>query len=222
MEHLDAQLNVTRSSHNWVTMPGNFDRNNTHTLYPSANQWGIPDLPAANVIPDRLIAYNDRWKVEHPVPGDAVHFFLDDYRFETMWTKPQRGLSRVMRAGLALTPDFSLWQEMPLAMQLWQVYRSRWCGAWMRSNGVNVIPTVSWSTPASFEFAFAGIADQSIVAVSSVGIRDDDAKKAYRRGIYTMLYTIEPAAVLVYGRSLGEDKVYPNTQFRYYKTRWEE
>jgi hypothetical protein len=23
-----------------------------------------------------------------------VHFFLDDYRFETVWTKPERGLSR--------------------------------------------------------------------------------------------------------------------------------
>lgn len=221
MEHLDAQLNVTRSSHNWVTMPGNFDRNNTHTLYPSTNQWGIPDLPAADVVPDRLIAYNDRWKVEHPVPGDAVHFFLDDYRFETMWTKPQRGLSRVMRAGLALTPDFSLWQEMPLAMQLWQVYRSRWCGAWMRSNGVNVIPTVSWSTPASFDFAFTGIAYHSIVAVSSVGIRDNDAKKAYLRGMEEMIDRITPAMVLVYGRSLGENQ-FDSDGFRYFKTRWEE
>lgn len=222
MEPLDAQLNVTRSSHNWASLPGNFDRNNTHTLYPSSNSWGIPDLPAATTVPTRLIAYNDRWKVDHPAPGDAVHFFLDDYRFETMWTKPQRGLSRVMRAGLALTPDFSLWREMPLAMQLWQVYRSRWCGAWMRSNGVEVIPTVSWSTRESFDFAFAGIADESIVAVSSVGVRGEDAEKAYRRGIYTMLYTIEPAMVLVYGRSLGEDKVYTNTEFRYFKTRWEE
>lgn len=222
MEPLDAQLNVTRSSHNWVSLPGNFDRNNTHTLYPSSNQWGIPDLPAASAVPKRLIAYNDRWKVEHPEAGDAVHFFLDDYRFETMWTKPQRGLSRVMRAGLALTPDFSLWREMPLAMQLWQVYRSRWCGCWMRSNGVEVIPTVSWSTLDSFEFAFAGIAKHSAVAVSSVGIRGMEAERDYRRGIYNLIYDIDPVVVIVYGRSLGEDKVYPNTQFMYYKTRWEE
>lgn len=201
-------------------MPGNFDRNNTHTLYASSNRWGIPDLPKATTVPTRLIAYNDRRAVEHPQPGDAVHFFLDDYRFETMWTKPQRGLSRVMRAGVALTPDFSLWREMPLAMQLWQVYRSRWCGCWMHSNSVEVIPTVSWSTPDSFDFAFAGIPYHSVVAVSSVGIRGSDAKKAYLRGVEEMVDRITPAMVLVYGRPLGENQFDPEG-FRYFKTRWE-
>lgn len=202
-------------------MPGNFDRNNTHTLYESSNQWGIPDLPQATTVPQRLIAYNDRWKVEHPDTGDAVHFFLDDYRFETMWSQPQRSLSRVMRAGLALTPDFSLWREMPLAMQLWQVYRSRWCGAWMASNGITVIPTLSWSTPDSYDFCFAGVAKYSVVAVSSVGIRDDDARSSYRHGIRMMMEQIEPECVVVYGRSLGEDKVFPDTPFEYYQTRWD-
>jgi len=187
---LQAQLNVTRSSHNWASLPGNFDRNNTHTLYHSTNQWGIPDLPRTTAAPTRLIAYNDRRKVEHPQPGDAVHFFLDDYRFETMWTKPRQSLSRVMRAGIALTPDFSLWREMPMAMQLWQVYRSRWCGAWMVSNGVDVIPTISWSTPDSYDFAFAGVPQCSTVAVSTVGIRGTLAESGYFQGLEAMMDTV--------------------------------
>ena len=220
---LQAQLNVTRSSHNWNSKPGNFDRNNTHTLYASTNGWGIPDLPAATTVPTRLIAYNDRFKAEHPAPGDAVHFFLDDYRFETVWTQPRRSLSRVIRAGHALSPDFSLWREMPAAMQLWQVYRSRWCGAWMHSNGVQVIPTMSWSTESSYSYAFAGVAAGSIVAVSSVGIRDSEAKKGYLQGLEAMCDRIAPAAILVYGRSLGEDKLgWDDTEFHYYKTRWDE
>jgi hypothetical protein len=219
---LQAQLNVTRSSHNWTSLPGNFDRNNTHTLYTSSNQWGIPDLPRTTAAPTRLIAYNDRHKVEHPQPGDAVHFFLDDYRFETVWTQPRRGLSRIMRVGVSLTPDFSLWREMPLAMQLWQVYRSRWCGAWMYSNGVDVIPTLSWSTPESYEFCFAGIAQYSTVAVSSVGIRGFEAERGYLSGLEAMMDTLKPDYVLVYGRSLGEDTVFTSTPFEYFKTRWDE
>lgn len=218
---LTAQLNVTRSSHNWAQLPGNFDRNNTHTLYQSSNRWGIPDLPRTAAAPTRLIAYNDRRKVENPQPGDAVHFFLDDYRFETVWTQPRRSLSRIIRAGVALTPDFSLWREMPLAMQLWQVYRSRWCGCWMGSNGVDVIPTLSWSVPESYEFAFAGVPQHSTVAVSSVGIRGDEAEKGYRHGIEAMIDVLKPDYVLVYGRSLGEDKVLPDTPFEYFKTRWD-
>lgn len=218
---LAAQLNVTRSSHNWTSLPGNFDRNNTHTLYASSNQWGIPDLPTSSIVPTRLIAYNDRHKVEHPQPGDAVHFFLDDYRFETVWTQPRRSLSRLMRVGVSLTPDFSLWREMPLAMQLWQVYRSRWCGAWMHSNGVQVIPTLSWSTPQSYDFCFAGVPERGVVALSSVGIRGHDAEEGYLNGVEEMLERTRPRRVLVYGRSLGEDKLF-HADFQYFKTRWDE
>ena len=218
---LAAKLDVTRSSHNWEKMPGNWDKLNTHTMYQSGNRWGIPDLPQATVVPQRLVAYNDRYACDHAAPGSAIHFFLDDYRFETVWSKPLRPLSRLKRVGAALTPDFSLWSEMPLAMQLWQVYRSRWCGLWMHGNGVNVIPTVSWSTRASFDFAFAGIPVYSVVAVSSVGIRDDAAKKAYQRGIEEMISQLLPPKILVYGRSLGEDSIWADREFHYFKTRWD-
>lgn len=218
---LPAKLDVTRSSHNWEAFPGNWDKLNTHTMYTSGNSWGIPDLPVATVVPQQLVAYNDRHRCDHAKPGDAIHFFLDDYRFETVWSKPFRPLSRLQRVGVALTPDFSLWQEMPLAMQLWQVYRSRWCGNWMASNGVSVIPTISWSTRVSYDFAFAGIPQKSVVAISSVGIRGDEAQRSYRHGIKWMLAELDPATVLVYGRSLGEDKMWTHVDFRYYKTRWD-
>lgn len=218
---LAAKLDVSRSSHNWETKPGNWDKMNTHTLYASSNEWGIPDLPVATVIPQQMVAYNDRYHCDTAKPGSAVHFFLDDYRFEVTWSKPYRPLSRLQKVGTALTPDFSLWHEMPLAMQLWQVYRSRWCGLWMGSNGVAVIPTVSWSTAGSYNFAFAGIARGSVVAVSSVGIRGDEAKRNYRLGLENMLIALAPKAVLVYGRPLGEDDVWKDQDFFYYKTRWE-
>jgi hypothetical protein len=217
---LAAKLDVSRSSHNWKTFPGNWDKLNTHTLYASGNQWGIPDLPQATYVPEHLVAYNDRYACDTAKPESAVHFFLDDYRFETLWSKPQRPLSRLQRVGVALTPDFSLWHEMPLAMQLWQVYRSRWCGLWMNSHGVTVVPTVSWSTPESYDFAFAGIPFRSVVAISSVGIRGDEAKRGYLDGIEEMIARIAPAKVLVYGRSLGEDSFWTE-DFRYFKTRWD-
>src|SRR5206468_33366 len=160
----------------------------------------IPDLPPAVVEPARLLPYNARHAIAAARPGDAVHFFLDDYRFETVWSKPERGLSRCCSVGVALTPDFSLWSNMPLVMQVWQVYRSRWCGAWLLSHGVTVIPTVSWSTPDSYPFAFAGIAPGSIVAVSTVGVvRDPEARALFAAGYAAMLDTVRPARVLVYG-----------------------
>ena len=168
--------------------------------------------------PARLVPYSDRHP-ERSKPGDCTHFFLDDYRFETVWSKPERPLSRLRRVGMALTPDFSLWTEMPFAVQLWQVYRARWCGAWMLAHGVDVIPTVSWSTPESHPFCFAGIATGSVVAVSSVGVlRDRQALRLFAAGYEAMLERIRPTLVLCYGRLPAG---LPDVPARCYPTRWE-
>nr|WP_221376886.1 DUF4417 domain-containing protein [Actinoplanes polyasparticus] len=213
-------LGATRSSHRWTEMPGNWDRLNIRALFPSSNPWGIPDLPPAACEPARLLPYTDRRAVAAAGPADAVHFFLDDYRFETVWTKPERGLSRCASVGSALTPDFSLWTTMPLVMQQWQVYRSRWCGAWLLAHGVTVIPTVSWSTPDSYPFAFAGIAPGSIVAVSTVGIvRDREARTLFADGYAAMCNRIRPSLVLVYGTALPTCTV-GDTPVRSYPSRW--
>jgi hypothetical protein len=216
----EHRIGRTRSSHRWTEMPGNWDRLNTRALFPSTNQWGIPDLPATNAQPARLLPYNNRHAVANPRPGDAVHFFLDDYRFETVWSKPERGLTRCRTVGTALTPDFSLWTTMPLVMQLWQVYRSRWCGAWLLAHGVTVIPAVSWSTPDSYPFAFAGITPGSTVAVSTVGIvRDGEARELFAAGYAAMLDAVRPARILVYGSALATCSI-GDVPLSVYPTRW--
>ena len=221
---LVAQLGATRTSHRWAEMPGNLDRLNTRALFAAANDYGIPDLPRtpASWAPTRLVAYNARRDCDTATPGSAVHFFLDDYRFETVWTKPERPLSRLTRVGMALSPDFSLWRDMPLVMQQWQVYRSRWCAAWMALHGIRVIPTVSWSTPGSYDFAFTGIATGSLVTVSTVGIlRDPAARDLFTAGYTQMLTRIRPACVLIYGAAPPAE-VTAGTPVICYPSRWRE
>jgi hypothetical protein len=213
-------LEGTRTSHRWQELPGSFDTVNARAIYPSSNEWGIPDLPAACAEPARLVPYSDHHAGERAKPGDCCHFFLDDYRFEHVWSKPERPLPRLQRVGLAFTPDFSLWTSMPMAMQLWQVYRSRWCGAWWIEHGIDVIPTVSWSTGESYRFCFAGIAPGSVVAVSSVGVlRDRQALRLFWQGYSAMLDVAKPSHVLCYGRL--PDKVKDWLPVTEYPTRWD-
>ena len=218
------ELGATRTSHRWTEQPGNWDRLNTRALFYSDNEWGVPALPAATFHPARLVAYNDRHACTHATKAGsdaAVHFFLDDYRFETVWSKPERGLSRCRSVGAALTPDFSLWSNMPPVMQLWQVYRSRWCGAWLLTHGVPVVPTVSWSTPDSYPFAFAGITPGSVVAVSTVGTRRDrEARALFAAGYREMIRRLSPATVLVYGTA-PTDQVGDGPLVRVYPSRWD-
>lgn len=197
-------LRGTRSSRAWSSRPGNWDPLNLRTVFPSDNELGIPALRGTGQIPTNLVNYNAKNRLAQSQSGDCVHFFLDDYRFETMWTQPERSVSRVARVGMALTPDFSLYPEMPEIVQMWNVYRSRWCGAWMTDHGINVIPTVGWSDRRSWRHAFLGLPRGTTVAVSTVGIirAGMTEQRSFLDGYDAMVDYVKPALVVIYGKPL--------------------
>ena len=121
-------------------------------LYPSHHPTGIPALHYTPLvdIPQWLIPYRHRVRPGQSVAGGAVHFFLFDAFFESVWNRPQQILRYLDGFQAVLTPDFSLNAGMPLAVQIWNTYRTRWCGAHWQAQGYTVIPTVAWSTPASY------------------------------------------------------------------------
>lgn len=101
--------------------------------------------------------------------------------------------------GAALSPDFSVWVDMPRAMQVFNVYRSRWVGAYWAANGVEVIPTVTWGGSDTFGFCFDGLPAGSVVAVSSLGVRAD-AADLFAAGMSELVGRCAPSAILAYGR----------------------
>lgn len=62
----------------------------------------------------------------------GVHFFSDDYKFERIWNAPDEYIQKLTSFECALTPDFSLYIDMPMAMKIWNVYRSRLIGQMMQ------------------------------------------------------------------------------------------
>jgi hypothetical protein len=216
-----GDLRGTRSSVAWSTRPGNWDALNLRAIFNGDSELGIPKLPAQETLPSTLINYNARNRLGQPQPGDCVHFFLDDYRFETMWTQPERSLARVIRVGMSLTPDFSLYPEMPRIVQMWNIYRSRWCGAWMSAAGVQVIPTVGWSDESSFEYAFTGLDPGGTVAISTVGIIRASSVEQGRfvSGYEAMVAAVTPKQVIIYGKRFPSLESREQVDHVYYDTR---
>lgn len=227
-------MQSTRSSGNWETQPGKFDVLNLRLRFPSASAYEIPDLRPCRFVPANLAAWNAPRHRDHAAStGGALHFFLDDYRFETVWSSPERLFDRVAAVGTALTPDFSLWTSMPHAAQVWNTYRSRWVGAYWQSRGIRVIPTACWSTPDSYEFCFDGIPEDSVVALSSMGIQSDKVEQTlFREGLKQLVSRTQPRTILAYGQlrycddlNLPEVVEYPTFWDRRRKqvdTRWAE
>ena len=99
--------------------------------------------------------------------GRMVHFFLYDYRFERVWKNPDKDIEKLSRYRAVLSPDFSMYLEMAPVMQIYNVFRNRWCGAYWASKGIRVIPSVNWGDESTFDFCFQGIEKGSTVALST-------------------------------------------------------
>lgn len=142
---------------------------------------------------------------------NTIHFFLDDTKFEGVYTRPDVGVKKLAKYKAVLTPDFSLYTDMPRALQIYNVFKNRWCGAYWQDFGLKVIPTVGWSDNQSYSFCFDGIERKSIVAVSTLGAKKE--KQAFLKGYDAMIERIDPSLVICYDLPFKEmkgDIVYVN------------
>ena len=167
--------------------------------------WNIPIVRKNSIHLEKinLLACSDTKKNDSEYKKQfGVHFFVDDYRFDGIYRNPEKTLKKYSQYKFLLTPDFSLYANMPLWLQLSNVAKNRWVGAYWQSKGLNVIPTISWSTAQSFKFCFDGVENGSIVAISTVGCLK--ARLNFMRGYDRMLEKINPKAIICYGKTFSE------------------
>lgn len=168
-------------------------------------KWNIPLIykQALDISQLKLIACSDTRSNDcEPNTKCGVHFFVDDYRFNGIYNNPEKSLKKFSQYAFLLTPDFSTYADMNLWRQLESVAKNRWCGAYWQSKGLTVIPTVSWSTPRSYEFCFDGIENGSIVAIGMIGCKSN--KLEFLRGYDAMLEKISPSYIICFGKPFNE------------------
>lgn len=130
-----------------------------------------------------------------------IHCFVDDYQFIRYWNCPEKYIPGLKKFRSVCSPDFSIYTNMPLAMQIYNHYRKHWLAAYWQIHGITVYPTISWSTPNSYEWCFDGEPEGGIVAVSSVGTQKrKESKKLFLEGYKEMMARLSPVCVIFYGK----------------------
>lgn len=182
-----------------------FDAYNLDDFDPmrTAGFYQMPIIRKCRSCPSKLIGFNYMLTTE-PEKGTGVHFYVDDYQFERVWNDPEMYCEKLAAFDYVLTPDFSLYLDMPMAMKIWNVYRSRLIGQICQDLGAKVIPTLSWAEEATFQFCFDGIEPGGVVSVSTIGVKqDEEATKVWTRGMDEAIKRLAPSCVLVYGGDIG-------------------
>ena len=176
--------------------------------------WQMPIIKNDNFIPRKLIGFN--YAKTSKEKNTGIHFYLDDYQFERLWNKPEDYIDILKQYECILSPDFSLYMDMPMPMKIWNIYRSRLIGQYYQSQGMKVIPTLSWAEEETFQFCFEGISQGSIVSISTIGVKKNkEALKIWKQGVDELIKRIKPSTILIYGGKLDYD--YGDIKVIYYE-----
>lgn len=171
----------------------------------------MPQIESTSHIPEGLMGFN--YALTSDDKSKGIHFYVDDYQFERIWNDPYKYIDKLAEFDCVLTPDFSLYMDMPIAMKIWNVFRSRLIGQMMQDAGLTVIPTVSWAEEETFDFCFDGLPERGVLSISTIGVKQDEyAFEIWEAGTAELLKRKKPKALLVYGGEVdfdyGDTKVY--------------
>lgn len=188
---------ISRLTHNVFE---NFE----HPFEPTyVGKYDIPVMQPTQTTGENFLRFCDWRGIDDP-ENYIAHFYYDDFKFINAWRDPECYVERLRRFKAVIAPDFSLYTDFPLVLQILSCYRRQWVGAYWQSIGIDVIPDVIWGDENSYEFCFDGLPKHSTVAVSSVGVKRDSQwngkeDNLFVKGYNEMMRRLEPTAVLFYG-----------------------
>lgn len=149
--------------------------NTEKMIFPGVGKYGIPAIkPETDIRIDKLewIPVNYALTAKDKATK-GVHFYKDDYQFERFWNNPDKYIPLLQQFGAVCSPDFSLYIDMPLAVQIFMHYKKHWLAAYWQMHGIHVIPTLCWCGEQSYDWCFDGEPRNAIVSISSHGTQSD-------------------------------------------------
>ena len=165
----------------------------------SSGSFGMAQLSSyTGDIPRKIIPFTEA--VSSKAYDCGVHFYIDDYGFERIWTNPTRYIPILKRFSCVIGPDFSQFCDMSYPMRMWNCYRNRVISSELQKNGVSVIPNVTWSLPDSYEYSFSGIPIGGTIAINCTSIIHCNLSKyLWYKGYEQALSRLTPTRIIRYG-----------------------
>ena len=187
---------------------------------------GILEIPKIKkpdeiIIPTGITPFTKRHNSD--CAQDFLGFYEYDQKFSDFLINPVDFLDDIKHFAGIVTPDCSLYRDLPFSTQIANTYISRAVGCFLQSCGCYVVPNIRWSDERSYtteylpeKLAFLGVEKESIVAVSAYGcIKSRENQYYFEAGLEAMLEELIPKLVLVYGAKPATifDKYDSGTEF---------
>lgn len=164
-----------------------------------AGKYDFPVIKGEHVIPKRMIPFSKALQEKKDF-NQWVCFYEDDFLFERIWKQPSRYIDVLSKFEGVVTPDFSVYYDMPYSMQLWNIFRSRTIGAWLQQKGIKVIPNIRFGDKRTFDCCCDGISKHSVIVIGSLGcLKYKEYRATFEEGVRHVVDILGPETIVFYG-----------------------
>lgn len=192
--------------------------------FKSNNKYEIPELLPDKIcknIPDNLevdivnkekatgnlVKFSRRNYYKGDKSKAIICFYEWDENFDSFWYKTKEIAEELYKDKWysIITPNWSLFREDPIPLQLFNTFRSRYVGRYLQEIGFDVIPDVNFSDERSYDFCFLGIPENcKYISIQAQNLANKKDFKYFCKGFEKALEIIKPGNVIIY---TGSEKV---------------
>ena len=149
-------------------------------LVRGASFCGILEMPLIKapkhiITPTGMVPWSRRG-YDH-IPDDFVCFYEMDPLFSDVLLAVDEHVEELTRFAGVISPDCSLYYEMPLAAQIANTYLNRSVGYQLQQRGLYVVPNIRWGDERTYttcelpeKLAFLGVEKRSVVSIGTYGV----------------------------------------------------
>lgn len=171
-------------------------------------RFGMPELKPEYIRQEHFmhlkpIAYKSTKKPEFP---GILHFFIDDHRFNSIYKNIEILTSYAYKQPqiqYICSPDWSIYMDMARPLQIYNCYKKAYVSFLLQSRNYKIIPTLSWSDPQSYPYAFEGLPNNSCYCLSFRSA-DRDSKEFWR-GLMFFIKKFSPMLLIIFCAERNRD-----------------
>lgn len=171
----------------------------------------IPVINSYNVDEDFIRSKNSLLGFTSAISSDnydeIVHFYLNDNQFIRVFNNPSKYVDILKWYRYVITPDYSQYINMPQLQRMSHSFWNKAIAAFWQKQGINIIFNVSWSLPESYDYAFAGIPTDCVIAINCTGIKGSPLSKyLWQKGYDEAIARLKPSLIIRYGDRMPNER----------------
>lgn len=171
----------------------------------------IPRINPVNleIAPKRAIPFS---KLNHAEEGDVCVFHENDSMFADYLIYDEMREIAHKKVSLFASADCSLYTDMPLCLQVANIYMNRLTAYDLQNQGKLHAPLCRWGDERTYKpyitdipLAFIGLPKNNAVWIGTYGVsKHQEDKKHLRSGLEAMIEWLSPVRIFVYGSLPGD------------------